>query len=270
MSSTHEESVGSGLWNNKESSARGLWWFAQYKWFLQSCKSPIEIFDGTLVPIVGAFARGDFGNSSQHYSWNNWGIGPQAGAMWSGVTDSGYPHSAQFLMRALYYDMRGKNGLSGYQKSEGHIMPGYYTEYIRRFKPDMMWLVYSEGWIDANNWFDSTWSGDEVSNPTSFYLGAKLHKDWNDEWANRFGAQVGFSPENNVWGLNFNAEARYNDWIIFGPSLDYTLLSDISGAAGGFNYGPFFRIELNQFFKEKYQECRMKAVTSASINLLSR
>jgi hypothetical protein len=260
----HELDVGAGLWQNQDSSARGAWWFAQYKFFLHNMEK--DLAGGTLTPVIGAFARGDLGKNDSGYNWNTWGVGPMVGGMWNGITSKGYPQQAQVMFRALYEHLRGENSSSGYHKDEDHILLGYYAEYLRRFAPDLMTVLYSEGWVDVSRSFTSTWSGDHASNRSGFVIGAKLHKDWSDEWATRLGAQLGYAPQDNTLGANANLEFRYNDWLIFGPSLDYNIISNI--AAGGWAYGPFARVELHKYVTETYSVYRSGEVKPADKQLL--
>ena len=267
----HELDAGGGLWWNKNNSIRGQWWYAQYKIYLHQMERYLADLaaGGTLIPEIGVFTRGDLGKTDAGYKWNNWGIGPEAGSMWSGLTATGYPQSSQLVFRMLWEHCHGKNSSSSYHKDEDHFLLGYYGEYIRRFAPDKMNVLYSEGWVDMDKHINSTWPGDEASNRTNFVVGYQFHKDWNDSWASRFGVQVGFAPEEHQWGLNFRTEARYNDWLMFGPSLDYTIASDIAGVAGSYSYGPFLRVELHKLITEKYSVIRTKAVQPADHDLLT-
>lgn len=269
VSCEHELDAGAGKWWNEDFTADGWWWFAQYKNFLSNCgRFQKDAFGGTITPIVGIFARGDLGDNDWGYEWNNWGIGPQVGAMWNGITSEGYPQQVQLLARLLYEDMHGKNSSSGYHKDEEHVLLGYYAEYLRRFAPDKMNVFYTEGWFDLNESFDSTWSGDSASDRTGFAAGYKFHKDWNANWASRFGLQVGLLPQDDQWGANANIEMRYNDWLIFGPSFDYVIASDVAGVAGGWAFGPFVRVELHHQVQKKWTETRMEQVQSAGQELL--
>jgi hypothetical protein len=261
----HELDVGTGLWYNPtDNSAGGAWWFAQYKFYLHNKGK--DFAGGTLTPVLGAFAWGDMGSNDSGYRWNNLGIGPQAGAMWTGITDSGYPQQVQAMFGTLYEYLHGENSSSGYHKDENHFLLRYYVEYIRRFHPELMWVLYAEGWMDVSQTFTSTWSGDHASNLTRFSVGAKLHKDWAPKWATRLGFQIGYAPENNVFGANIHLEVRYDDWLIFGPSLDYTLISDL--AAGIWIYGPFGRVEFHKFVFENYEVYRAGEVKPADKELL--
>ncbi len=265
----HELDGGMGVWTNKERDARGLWWYAQYLFTLQRCENgSIDVLGGTAVPRVGVFAKGDLGEIDSGYDWNSWGIGPEAGFIWNGLASNGYPHQVQFMFRTLWEYLHGENSSSGYHKDEDHLLLGYYAEYLRKFAPDLMSVLYAEGWFDMSGSIDSSWSGDQVSDRSGFTIGAKIHKDFSEDWAGRLGAQVGFSPQEDYWGLNLNAEARYREWLMFGPSFDYTLASAISGAAGGFSYGPFIRFELKHEVRKAYSEVRMEQVKPADRELL--
>jgi hypothetical protein len=171
------------------------------------------------------------------------------------------------VFRTLWENLHGENNSSGYHKNEDHFGLGYYTEYLRRFSPDLMNVFYSEGWVDMNKSISSSWKEDKPSNRTNFVVGYQLHKDWDDEWASRFGVQLGFSPEEHQWGLGLKTEARYNDWLMFGPAFDYTLASDIAGAAGSHSLGLFLRVELHKLITEKYSAIRTKTVQKTD-NLL--
>ncbi|MFA7319480.1 MAG: LysM peptidoglycan-binding domain-containing protein [Parcubacteria group bacterium] len=262
----HELDAGGGLWRNQDDSADGAWWFLQYKLFLHKYEK--DLAGGTLIPVVGVFARGDSGETSANYEWNNAGIGPQVGFMWTGKTAAGYPQQVQIMFRALWEHLHGANSSSGYKKDEDHILLGEYAEYLRQFAPDLMLVLYAEGWVDVSESFSSTWSGDKASSRTGINVGFKLHKDWNETWASRFGAQIGYSEQDSQWIANANIEMRYNDWLIFGPSFDYTLASAVKGAAGGYAYGPFVRIELKHIIREQYSKSRSEEVQPADHELL--
>jgi LysM repeat protein len=268
VTSEHEFDAGGGIWRNQDNSSRGDWWFLQYKWYLESCENQIRAFGGTLTPVVGVFAKGDRGNTDAGYDWNNFGIGPQAGFMWNGQTVKGYPQQIQFMLRAIYFYMHGENGWSGYSKEQEHILVGYYLEYIRRFQPEYMVILYSEGWFDVNKVFKSTWSGDRVNDLTQFTIGAKLHKDLTDRWAMRIGPQLGYQVDENRFGASFIAELRYDEWLIFGPSFDYCISSDVVNEAGGWVAGVFARVELHKQITKQYTEYRMEKVVPSDKQLL--
>lgn len=263
----HELDGGMGVWTNKEHDAQGLWWYAQYLLTLQRCgKGNIDIFGGTLVPKVGIFAKGDLGETDSGYNWHASGVGPEAGFIWTGLTDQGYPHQVQFMFRTLWEHLHGQNGM--YDKKEDHFLLGYYAEYLRRHAPDLMSVLYAEGYFDVSGSIDSTWSGDEVSDRGNFSVGYKIHKDLTDHWAGRAGVQVGFAPHEERWGLTPSVELRFDEWLMFGFSLDYTLASAIEGAAGGFSYGPFIRFELKKIIQKEWTETRMEQVQPADVQLL--
>jgi len=265
----HEVDAGTGVWQNKETDARGLWWYAQYLLTLQRCEDGnMGIFGGTAVPKVGVFAKGDLGETDANYSWNSWGVGPEIGFIWTGLASNGYPHQVQFMFRTLWEHLHGENSSSGYHKDENHFLLGYYAEYLRKIAPDLMTVLYTEGWFDVSGSIDSSWSGDRVSDRSGFAIGAKIHKDFSEDWAGRLGAQIGFTPHEDHWGLNLNAEARFREWLMLGPNFDYTLASAVAGAAGGFSYGPFVRFELKHEVRRKYSEVRMEQVKPADHELL--
>jgi hypothetical protein len=265
----HEVDAGMGAWQNKERDAHGLWWYAQYLLTLQRCEDGnINIFGGTLVPKVGVFAKGDLGETDAGYEWNSPGIGPEIGFIWTGLADNGYPHQVQFMFRTLWEHLHGENSSSGYHKDEDHFLLGYYAEYLRQFAPELMAVLYAEGWFDVSGSINSSWSGDEVSDRAGFVIGAKIHKYFSEDWAGRLGAQIGFAPHEDRWGLNLNAEARYREWLMFGPSLDYTLASAVAGAAGGYSYGAFVRFELKHEVRKKYSVIRTEEVKPADHQLL--
>ncbi len=263
----HELDAGVGIWQNRGNSIRGNWWYAQYKIYLHNLEK--NCLSGTLTPEIGLFAKGDDGRTDAGYRWNNWGIGPQAGLMWSGLTSSGYLQSSQLVFRTLWENLHGENSSSGYHKTENHFELGYYAEYLRRFAPDMMNVFYSEGWIDINKFISSSWKEDTPSNRTNFVVGYQLHKDWSDDWASRAGVQLGFSPEEHQWGLDLRTEARYDNWLMFGPAFDYTLASDVVGAAGSHSFGLFLRFELHKLITEKYFTVRAEAVQESPRSLLT-
>lgn len=260
----HEFDAGVGAW--KGEAAQGAWWFAQYKRSLQ--KMGKNLAGGWIEPVVGVFAKGDLGETDKGFDWLNAGIGPQAGVAWSGITDKGYPQSVQAMLRAIYEYAHGQNRSSGYDKKEDHILIGYYVEYLRRFHPEWMWILYSEGWADVWSRFNSTWRDDRASDRSSYSIGTAIHKDFTEEWAGRLGARLGFAPQDDVWGLNLHAEARYNDWFMFGPSLTYILSSAIPGAAGNFAAGGFARVELRKQVTEAWTETRIEQVRPADDELL--
>ncbi len=268
VTSEHELDAGGGVWRNQDSSSKGDWWFLQYKWYLRSCQNETKAFGGTLTPVIGAFAKGDRGSTDAGYDWNNWGVGPQVGFMWDSATDKGYPQQIQFMLRAIYFHMHGQNGWSGYSKEQEHILVGYYIEYLRRFHPKYMTILYSEGWFDVNKNFNSTWSGDKVNDMTQFVIGAKLHRDLTDSWAVRLGPQFGYQIDENRLGATFVAELRYDDWLIFGPSFDYCISSNAINEAGGWAAGVFARVELHKQITKKYTEYRMQKVTTSDKQLL--
>lgn len=102
VSCEHELDGGMGVWTNKEHDAQGLWWYAQYLLTLQRCgRGNINIFGGTLVPRIGIFAKGDLGETDLGYNWHSAGVGPEAGFIWTGLTDKGYPQQAQFMFRTV-------------------------------------------------------------------------------------------------------------------------------------------------------------------------
>ncbi|MFZ2226053.1 MAG: LysM domain-containing protein [Candidatus Moraniibacteriota bacterium] len=262
----NELDIGAGIW--KSGDSKGGWGYIDYERYIRSCKNTIHVFDGVLTPIIGIFARGNVGEVDSGYKWDEAGIGPQAGAMWNGTTSAGYPHQVKVMLRFLYDYAHGANSLSGYSKSEQHILVGTYLEYLRRFHPEYMYILYSEGWFDVFRSFSSTWSGDKASNITSLNIGAKLHKDINSDWAVRLGVQLGFQPEETRIGGNVNIELRYCDWLIFGPSLDYAISSDIPTEVGGWATGVFARVELRRQVKESYTETYMSEVTPSDKELL--
>ena len=254
-----ELDVGGGLWRNDDNSGQGGWWFLQYKLYLHQLET--DFAGGTLTPVVGAFARGDLGKTNADFKWNNAGfVGPQAGEMWNALTDAGYPQQVQVMFRTLWEHLHGENPTSGYAKTEDHFLLGLYAEYLRQFAPDLMHILYAEGWTDVASSFKSTWSGDKASSRTSFAVGYKLHKQWNDEWASRFGVSFGWAEQDSRWSAGANIEMRYNDWLMFGPSLDYTLASAIQGAAGHFSYGPFVRAEFHEIVKEEHSKSQSEGV----------
>ncbi len=266
----NEVDAGMGVWQNKERDARGLWWYAQYLLTLQRCEDGnINIFGGTAVPKIGIFAKGDLGETDSGYKWNSRGAGPEIGFIWTGLASNGYPHQVQFMFRTLWEYLHGENSSSGYGKDENHFLLGYYAEYLRRFAPDLMSVLYAEGWFDISGSIDSTWSGDEVSDRAGFVFGAKIHKDFSKDWSGRLGAQIGFSPHEDRWGLNINAEARWREWLMFGPSFDYTLASAVAGAAGGYSYGPFICFELKHEVRKRYIVIRTAEVEPADHQLLN-
>ena len=262
----NELDLGGGLWKNQDNSGSGNWWFAQYKLFLT--KNSTGLADGTLTPFVGAFAKGDSGIVDSGYEWENWGVGPQAGIMWNGMTKKGYPQQVQMMLRAIYMHMHGYNDWTGYSKKQEHILIGYYLEYLRRFHPEYMTILYAEGWFDVGSSYKSTWSGDSANDLTQFVVGVKLHKDLSEKWAARFGAQVGYQIEEDRVGANVHAELRYSNWLIFGPSFDYCLKSGVIGEAGEWAAGVFARVELHHAVKEKYTEYRMQKVERSDKQLI--
>lgn len=264
----HEFDLGGGAWTNEGRDATGDWWFAQYKWFLHGCKDQIHVADGVLTPVVGLFAKGDRGDTDAGYQWNNWGVGPQVGVMWNGTTAAGYPQQIQLMLRAIYFNMHGKNRWSGYSKEQEHILVGYYLEYLRRFHPEYMTVLYAEGWFDVGSSYKSTWNGDSANDLTQFVVGAKLHKDLTNKWAARLGAQVGYNTEENRVIANAHLELRYDDWLIFGPSADYCLESDIATEAHSWVMGVFARVELRHTVIEKYTEYQLRQVTPSDKQLL--
>jgi len=238
----HELDVGTGIWNNSNAGSKGDWWYGEYKLSFRNLST--QIGNGYLTPRIGIFARGDFGETDQDYEWNNWGIGPQAGFIWTGKTDTGYPHQIQLNGRLIWENNEGENKTSGYKKTEDHLIPGYYLEYLRQFQPEWLWIIYSEGWFDGNGNFQSTWAGDKISDRTSLTFGGKIHKDFSPDWAGRLGVQYGMTPENNRKNLGLNAEARYREWLIFGPLFDYNLNSDDQLEKNSWSAGLFVRLEL--------------------------
>lgn len=264
----NELSGGTGVWTSKDGDVRGAWWYVDYERYLRSCQNAIQIFGGTLTPIIGAFARGDIGKSDSGYGWDSAGIGPQAGAMWNGTTSAGYPHQVKMMLRAIYQYAHGANDNSGYSKQEQHALIGTYIEYLRRFHPEYMYILYSEGWFDIFRNINSTWSGDRATDITSVNIGAKIHKDLNADWAVRLGAQLGFQPEETRVGGNVNLELRYNDWLIFGPTIDVGIASDIPAEIGGIAYGAFVRAEFRNEVRESYSETYTKEVTPSDRELL--
>lgn len=266
----HEVDAGMGVWQNKERDVHGLWWYAQYLLTLQRCEDGnINIFGGTAVPKIGIFAKGDLGETDAGYKWNSWGAGPEIGFIWTGLASNGYPHQVQFMFRTLWEHLHGENSSSGYGKDEDHFLLGYYFEYLRKFAPKLTAVLYTEGYFDISGSIDSTWSGDQVSDRAGFAFGAKIHKDFSKDWAGRLGAQIGLAPHEDRWGLNLNAEARWREWLMFGPSLDYTLASAVAGAAGGYSYGPFIRFELKHEVRKKYSVIRTEEVEPADHQLLN-
>ncbi|MFZ2835518.1 MAG: LysM peptidoglycan-binding domain-containing protein [Candidatus Moraniibacteriota bacterium] len=259
--------AGGGIWKADESN--GDWWYLQYKYYLRNCQNEQQVFGGTLTPVVGAYAIGNDGKTDSGYRWNNAGIGPEAGFIWSGMTDEGYPHQFEFLLRGMYEHMSGKNHSVGYKKTEDHMLIGAYADYLRRFHPDYMYLLYSEATFDVSENFDSTWDGDKATDITQFNVGAKIHRDLNKNWATRLGVQVGYQPEENRLGANLNAELRYNNWLIFGPNMDYCLDSDISEEVGSTVAGVFLRVELKNRFQSTYMVQEMREVIPANKQLLN-
>ena len=257
---------GDGLWWIDDGKSEGDWWYFQYKDNLR--KYDTRFAGGMITPVVGAFARGDLGRTDARYKWNNAGIGPEVGVMWNGVTDAGYPQQVQIMFRTMWEHLHGENSASGYAKTEDHFLLGLYAEYLRQFAPDLMHVLYAEGWVDTANSFRSTWGGDKASSRMAFAIGYKFHKQWNDEWASRFGIQVGFADQDDRWSAGANIEMRYNNWLIFGPSLDYTLASAVENAAGGFSYGPFVRVEFHDFATEKLSEAQSAGVQVSDVQLL--
>lgn len=262
----HELDLGGGIWTNQDNSAHGEWWFAQYKLFLEKYNTGFA--GGTLTPVVGIFGKGDLGKTDAGYDWNNWGVGPQVGAMWNGTTAKGYPQQIQFMIRAIYFHMNGQNGWSGYSKEQEHILVGYYLEYIRRIHPEYMTILYAEGWFDINKTLNSTWSGDKATDLTQFVIGAKLHKDLTESWAVRFGFQLGYQLDENRFGANAHIEMRYNDWLIFGPSVDYCIDSNIAAEISGWAFGGLVRGEFNKQVEEGYTEYELRQVKPSSEQIL--
>ena len=84
----------------------------------------------------------------------------------------------------------------------------------------------------------------------------------------RFGVQVGYQIDENRFGANTHLELRYNDWLIFGPSIDYCISSDAFHEAGGWAAGVFARVELKHMVQKKYTEKRIKQVTASPEQLL--
>ena len=262
----HELDLGGGIGTNQDNSAHVEWWFGQYKLFLEKYNTGFA--GGTVTPVVGIFGKGDLGRIDNGYKWNNWGVGPQTGAMWNGTTATGYPQQVQFMLRAIYFHMHGQNGWSGYSKDQEHILIGYYIEYLRRFHPEYMTILYAEGWFDLKSSFSSTWSGDKATDLTQFVIGAKLHKDLTESWAMRFGFQLGYQLDENRFGANAHIEMRYDDWLIFGPSVDYCIDSNIAAEVSGWFFGGLVRGEFNKQVNEGYTEYELRQVKPSSEQIL--
>lgn len=259
-----EADVGLGNWNNLDGSAHGNWYFWQLKAYAHWLEE--NAMGGILTPSMGLYGRGDWGKTSADYKWNNngWG-GPEAGFMWNGKTDKGYPQQVQFMLRTLFESMDGKSLTSGYQKKENHFLVGTDVEYLRQTSPDTMHLFYSEIWYDAAKSFSSTWSGDKASDRTAFNIGYKFHQQWNDDWATRFGAQLGYQMQDHQLIASLSVEMRYDDWLMFGPAFDRTLVSDL---ACGSVLGEFIRFEFNSKIQKIHSESQSEEVQPADHELL--
>ena len=261
-----EFDTGIGAWVNKDNSAKGMYAYAEFKAQLDYLSRSLA--GGSIKPVVGVFGKGDWGETDAGYSWSNWGAGPQVGAVWNGTTESGYPQQVQFMLRAIYFHAHGQNGWSGYSKDQESILVGYYIEYLRRLNPQYLAVLYAEGWFNASSSIKSTWSGDHAKDLTQFTIGARLHRDLTENWAVRFGPQLGYQVDENRFGASFVAELRYNEWLIFGPSFDYCLSSNIVSEAGGWAAGVFVRVELRYLITEKYTEYRIQQVSASDKQLL--
>ncbi len=262
----HELDAGGGAYRTS-GDTDGAYAFVQYIAYLEQMNR--QVAGGTLTPVAGVFTRGSRSENDDTGSGrNNVGIGPQAGFEWNGVTAAGYPQCVQFMIRAIYDYTHGYNDSKGYSNEQQHALIGYYFEYLRRFHPEWLYIIYSEGWLDVAGSFNSTWSGDSLDDLTKVSIGAKLHRDISEDWAVRLGAQLGFQPQEDRLGAAVYVEARYDNWLIFGPRFDYNLMSDIPAEVGGYAYGGFARVELRDSIIENDSKTQMQEVKPADRQLL--
>jgi len=263
----HELDAGVGIWKNLNGFSKGGWWFLQYKLYLDRLAKRLANGD-ILTPAIGVYARGDLGRTKDRYGWNHYGLGPEFGFILSGYAAADYPEDIQMMFRVLWEHLHGANHTTGYSKKEDRLLLGLYAEYLRRFAPDLMSILYFEGWADVGGTMKSTWSGDSPTNRTSFAIGYELEKKLSRKWRVRFGAEVGWAKQDDQWAAAAKIELRYDETYMAGPNVNYILASAVRGAAGGWSVGSFLRAEFKKQVREEHSREESAGVTVSKHDIL--
>ena len=264
-------SAGVGAW--KGESSKGYYAYSDGKYHF-TCKGQFPMLRGVGTPFIGFLADSNGGElDSINYRWNGYGAGVQAGITYQGVTEDGLAEQSELSLRVMGEHSLAKNPDVGYRKSQDSLLVGGYADYQRWLSEDYLILGYGLAMIDFGGSFDSTWSGDSLSDLTRYSIGSKLHRQWTRKWSSRIGAEFAFQPENNRLGFNANAEMRYKASnglrFIFGPSMDFCLDSDISAEEGSRVPGISARVEFDGVIKNVYKTTEMRKVQPADKQLLN-
>lgn len=263
-------SAGAGVW--KGESSKGYYAYSDGKYHF-TCKGQFPMLRGVATPFIGFLVDSNGGElDAINYRWNGYGAGIQAGITYQGRTRDGFAEQSELSLRVMGEHSLAKNPDVGYRKSQDSLLVGAYADYQRWLDEKYLVLVYGLGMIDAGGSFDSTWSGDSLSDLTRYSVGSKLHRQWNRKWSSRIGAEFAFQPENNRLGFNANAEMRYKASnglrFIFGPNMDFCFDSDISAEEGSRVPGISARVEFDGVIKNVYKTTEMRKVQPADRELL--
>ena len=188
--------------------------------------------------MIGFYANGDIGKTTEGYNWHSYGFGPQIGLRYLGdaVGSDGRVHPYGFTakLRLIWARMHGEN--APYNMTQEDLLIGLYTEYIRRLNDKVLVGVTFESWLSLDSKIDSSWAGDSPSNRGQVRAVGFVQTKINDNWQNRTGAGVFYQMWDYGFGPTIFSEMRYQEWAMCGISASLLPQNNLI-------WGPSCRIE---------------------------
>lgn len=247
-----------GIWYGRnEISHFGGVWFDHISW----CKNRGTVdFQGKSysydlgIGAVGSYSPGEVLDTD--YSWEEWLLGVQVGAQSTYAdAETGYLRQLQAKLKLAYEWQEGSSG--SYWMEQENIKIGLHGEYVHQYEDEWTSITTLDSWYDISNpHFESSWSGDSPQDRFEIGAGQYFQHQINRDWAIKFGGGLKYQGWDELYGITALAELRWQNTIMFGPSLFVPFTTGIYDAYSISDlttwYG-FIRAELGWRIRKNHQ-----------------
>jgi LysM repeat protein len=239
-----------GIYGYLNGAAKGWGTYGEYMlWLRKDCGYGYLNGWSPGVGIYGYYSAGESRIST--FEWKEYAAGPEAGLKYIAVDDKGRPWQWQGKFRVVREWMKGQNA-EGYWADQDNWKAGIYTEYVRRENEKWLWGLTGEAWWTLNKEVHASIPGIDPSKRTTVMAAAFVQRKINDFWQTRFAAMPAWTEWDNQYWFNLIGELRYDETVMFGPSIGIPLgVSSINKSYGLdagdlFTWRGFVRVEFGK------------------------